>query len=149
MAKAANRQVTETADLLHSAAIHFLRRAADQDRTSGMSAARLSALSVIVYAGPLTLGALATAERVRSATMSGIVNGLVGDGLATRRKHPTDQRAVLIAATTRGRRVLELARSRRLAAIADRLREMPSGDLATLRRAAAILEGAFGPPRHR
>jgi hypothetical protein len=53
------RQVDEVADRLHSAAIHVLRRAGDEDAASGLSRARLSALSVVVFRGPLTLGDLA------------------------------------------------------------------------------------------
>ena len=75
---------------MHSAAIHVLRRAAEQDRSSGLSPARLSALSVVVFRGPLTLGELAVAEGVRSATMSGIVNGLEATGCcAGGRTRPT------------------------------------------------------------
>src|SRR4029450_4426864 len=98
---------TEVADRLHSAAIHPPRRAAEEDRAAGLSRARLSALSVVVFRGPLTLGELATAEGVRSATMTGIVNGLERDGLVRRRPHGTDRRAVSIEATVAGRRVLE------------------------------------------
>ena len=69
-------ETNEVADRLHSAAIHLLRRAREHDQESGLSPARLSALSVVVFRGPLTLGELAAAEDVRSATMTGIVNGL-------------------------------------------------------------------------
>src|SRR5690349_10640601 len=92
-------QVSDVADRLHSAAIHLLRRAREQDDTSGLSASRLSALSVVVFRGPLTLGELAKAEAVRSATMTGIVNGLVADELVRRRPHADDGRAVLVEAT--------------------------------------------------
>ena len=80
-----SRQVEEVADLLHSAAIHRRYRAQEQDRPARISPARLSALSVVVFRGPLTLGELAAAERVRSATMSGIVNGLESEGLEPKR----------------------------------------------------------------
>ena len=46
----------EAADKLHSASIHVLRRVAREDSASGLSAARLSALSVLVFGGPRTLG---------------------------------------------------------------------------------------------
>ena len=99
---------------LHSAAIHLLRRAAEEDRAAGVSRARLSALSVVVFRGPLTLGELAAAEGVRSATMSGIVNGLERDGLVRRRPHGRDRRAVNIEATAAGRRLLDRARAARM-----------------------------------
>ena len=40
----AQRKVEEVADLLHSAAIHVLRRAREEDHALGVSPARLSAL---------------------------------------------------------------------------------------------------------
>src|SRR5436190_1108590 len=56
-----NELATSTATRLHSAAIHLLRRLRREDDASGLSAPRLSALSVIVFGGPLSLGALAAA----------------------------------------------------------------------------------------
>ena len=47
---------TEVADQLHSAAIHLLRKLRREDAASGLNAPRLSALSVVVFGGPLTLG---------------------------------------------------------------------------------------------
>ena len=54
----------EAADRFHSAAIHALRHVRREDPATGVSAARLSALSVLVFAGPRTLGELAAAEQV-------------------------------------------------------------------------------------
>ena len=54
------------ADQLHSAAIHLLRQLRKEDDASGLSAPRLSALSVVVFGGPLTLGALARAEQIEA-----------------------------------------------------------------------------------
>jgi hypothetical protein len=44
----------EIADRLHSAAIHLLRKLRTQDDLSRLSAPKLSALSVIVFAAPIT-----------------------------------------------------------------------------------------------
>ena len=71
---------TEVADRLHSAAIHLLRRIRKVDEASGLSAARLSALSVLVFGGATTVGALARAEQVSAPTMSRLVSGLERDG---------------------------------------------------------------------
>jgi DNA-binding MarR family transcriptional regulator len=133
----------DVADRMHSAAIHLLRRAAEQDRSSGLSPARLSALSVVVFRGPLTLGELAEAEGVRSATMTGIVNGLESDGLVRRRPHTRDGRSVLVHATASGRRRLEQARARRIAAVAAKLGDLPHAELALIREAAELLEARF------
>src|SRR5271154_4830680 len=68
--------VTEVADQLHSAAIHLLRRLRVRDRETDVGPAQLSALSVLVFGGPRSLGELADAEQVRPPTMSRIVAGL-------------------------------------------------------------------------
>lgn len=133
----------EVADRLHSAAIHVLRRAAEDDRAAGLSRARLSALSVVVFRGPLTLGDLAAAEGVRSATMSGIVNGLERDGLVRRRPHGRDRRAVNIESTAAGRRLLDRARTVRIDRVAARLRDLSAEELEVLARAAELLEARF------
>jgi len=134
---------SEVADRLHSAAIHLLRRAAEEDKAAGLSRARLSALSVVVFRGPLTLGELAAAEGVRSATMTGIVNGLERDGLVRRRPHDTDRRAVQVEATAAGRRLLDRARARRLELVASKLADASYADLDVLERAAELLEERF------
>jgi len=61
---------TELADRLHSAAIHVLRRVAREDTASGLGGPALSALSVVVFGGPLSLGKLAEAEQVTPPTMT-------------------------------------------------------------------------------
>ena len=136
---------TEVADRLHSAAIHLLRRAAEEDRAAGLSRARLSALSVVVVRGPLTLGELATAEGVRSATMTGIVNGLEGDGLVRRRPHGSDRRSVNIEATDDGRKLLGRARARRIEHVASKLDDLSDEDLELLSRAAELVDRRFAP----
>ena len=74
----------EVADRLHSAAIHLLRRVRVRDAESGLTPSRLSALSVIVFAGPIRVGDLATAEQVRPPTISRLVKELETDGLVRR-----------------------------------------------------------------
>jgi len=136
---------SEVADRLHSAAIHLLRRAAEEDRAAGLSRARLSALSVVVFRRPLTLGELAAAEGVRSATMTGIVNGLERDGLVRRRPHGGDRRAVSVEATPAGRRVLDRARATRIQRIASRLDDLSREEVEVLARAAELLDARFSP----
>jgi DNA-binding MarR family transcriptional regulator len=134
---------TEVADRLHSAAIHLLRRAAEEDRAAGLSRARLSALSVVVFRGQLTLGELATAEGVRSATMTGIVNGLERDRLVRRRPHGRDRRSVNIEATGAGRRLLDRARARRIDHVVSKLDDLSDDELELLGRAAELLDKRF------
>src|SRR5713101_363659 len=95
------------ADRLHSAAIHLLRRVRKQDAATGEGPARLSALSVLVFGGPMTLGQLAAAEQVKPPTMTRIVTGLESSGLAERAVDSKDARRVSIRATPKGVRLLQ------------------------------------------
>jgi DNA-binding MarR family transcriptional regulator len=137
--------VSRTADVVNSAAIHVLRRAWEVDRESGLSRAALSALSVVVFGGPLKVGELAAVEGVRSATMTGIVTGLEQEGLVRRRPHGEDRRAVLVEATAAGKRLLAKARQRRIDAIAERLEGLTAAELDALGRAGQLLEERFSP----
>ena len=76
------RSLQDAARDLNSAAIHLLRGMRAADRASGLTPARLSALSVLVFGGPCTLGQLARTEDVAAPTMSRIVDGLVGLGIS-------------------------------------------------------------------
>lgn len=137
--EAAAEEVLDLADGLHSAAIRLLRAVRHVDQQSGLSPARLSALSVLVFAGPLPVGRLAAAEGVKSPTMTGIVNGLVKDGLAERRPAARDLRSVEVAVTARGRRLFNAARRRRVEAVAGLIGDLPATDLETLERTSAVL----------
>src|SRR2546426_2476921 len=106
----------ETADRLHSAAIHLLRRLRVRDRESGAGPAQLSALSVLVFGGPRSLGELADAEQVRPPTMSRIVAGLERAGLVKRRK-TEDGRRGRLEASARGTKILQEGRLRRVEAL--------------------------------
>ena len=69
-------EIENLADRLHSTAIHLLRLVRVQDAATGIAPARLSALSVLVFGGPMSLNQLAQAEQVRPPTMSRIVDAL-------------------------------------------------------------------------
>jgi DNA-binding MarR family transcriptional regulator len=130
----------EIADRLHSSAIHLLRSVRREDASAGLPPAQLSALSVLVFGGPVTVGGLAAAEQVRSPTMTRIVSGLVSAGLAVREPHPSDARSTLVSATERGRELLIEGRRRRVSVIEARLAELPSDDRAALSSALGVLE---------
>src|SRR5271168_916801 len=123
------------ADRLHSAAIHLLRRVRKQDSASGVGPAQLSALSVLVFAGPKTLGALAAAEQVKPPTMSRIVAGLKRRRLVEITRDPHDTRRMHIRPTAKGTLLLQQARGRRIESLASLLTILTSGDLAKLNEA--------------
>jgi DNA-binding MarR family transcriptional regulator len=138
----------DLADRLHSAAVHLLRRVATVDPKSGLSPARLSALSVIVYAGPLTMTQLARAERVSPATITSTVTGLESAGLVTRSRTGPDARSVTVQATEAGRKVLAEGRRRRVAVLADGLAQLSHEDRKALATGLYALEKllATDPP---
>ena len=118
----------EMADRLHSAAIHLLRRLRVRDRESGIGPAQLSALSVLVFGGPKSLGQLADAEQVRPPTMSRIVAGLESAGLVGR--HSTeDGRRVRLAPTAKGTKMMWAGQKRRVELLAKALEALPEENL--------------------
>jgi DNA-binding MarR family transcriptional regulator len=130
----------ETADRLHSAAIHLLRRLRVRDGESGVGPAQLSALSVLVLGGgPRSLGELAEAEQVRPPTMSRIVAGLVRAGLVRRGK-TEDGRRVRLEATARGARILQEGRRRRVESLALAISSLSSEGREKLREMIEHLE---------
>jgi DNA-binding MarR family transcriptional regulator len=140
---------SELADRVHSAAIRLLRLLRREDPASGIGAARLSALSVLVFGGPRRLGELADLEQVRPATMSRIATGLERLGLATREPDPGDGRAHRLRATTRGREQLHRARRRRVRLLALRLQALDAGKRAALEQGTQVLEELLGARRLR
>jgi DNA-binding MarR family transcriptional regulator len=130
----------EVADRLHSAAIHLLRRVRKEDMASGEAPARLSALSVLVFGGPMTLGQLAAAEQVKPPTMTRIVSGLERTGLATRIADTKDARRVQIRATPKGIRLLQEGRQRRIEYLAHEIDKLTERGRTTLSEAVQILE---------
>lgn len=128
------------ADRLHSVAIHLLRRVRRGDEVSGLSAPRLSALSVVIYRGPISLTELAKAEGVTAPTMTRLVQALVKAGLVEKSVDASDNRAVLLRTTDAGRATLGLARARRLAAIEELLSRLDPDDAAEVERAVSVLE---------
>ena len=149
MPKRASPDRLDVANRLHSAAIHLLRRARRVDAESHLPAPQLSALSVIVYGGPLTLGALADAEQVRPPTMTKLVAAMEEAGLVSRETDAADRRVVRISATTRGKRLLEEGRDRRIAVIAESLAALPDADLADIAAALDAIEKVAGTPNKR
>jgi DNA-binding MarR family transcriptional regulator len=130
---------SELADRVHSAAIHLLRLLRREDSASEVGAARLSALSVLVFGGPRRLGELAALEQVRPATMSRIAAGLERLGLAVRETDPADGRAQRLRATPLGRKRLLQARRRRVRVLAQRLERLDVEKRAALERGTEVL----------
>jgi DNA-binding MarR family transcriptional regulator len=130
---------TEVADQLHSAAIHLLRRLRARDRETGVGPAQLSALSVLVFGGPKSLGELADAEQVRPPTMSRVVAGLQRSALV--RRHATDDgRRIRLEATPKGVSLMWEARRRRVESLASAVESLPENERQQLRAALTLLQ---------
>jgi|SRR5206468_6014384 len=133
------------ADRLHSVAIHLLRRLRRHDVAMGLSAARASALSVVVFGGPVTIGRLAHAEQVSPPTMTRLVLAMERDGLIRRDADPRDGRIVWLYPTAAGTRLLHAGRRHRVAALAEDLDTLSAEERRTLAAAAGVLERLVRP----
>jgi DNA-binding MarR family transcriptional regulator len=128
----------------HSMAIHLLRAVRREDAQAGLTGPRLSALSVIVFGGPVTLSGLAAAEQVRPPTMTRLVDALEAEGLVRRVPDKADRRRIRLRATARGRAMLLAGRERRVSRIAVPMAALPAEDRRILDRAATIMAGVIG-----
>jgi DNA-binding MarR family transcriptional regulator len=133
-------ETRDVAARLHTASIRLLRTLRREDDGSGLSAPRLSALSVIVFGGATSLAELAAAEQVRPPTMSRIVDALVEKKLVTRIAAPGDRRSVRIEATEEGIALLNAGRERRVRALIGRLSKLAESEQRALARGVEILE---------
>jgi len=135
-----DRKGVELADLVHSTAIHLLRRLRVRDRESGVGPAQLSALSVLVFGGPKSLRELAEAEHVKPPTMSRIVSSLQRARLV-RRHRTEDGRRIRLEATPRGVTLMWEGRRRRVELLANALAELSQTERDRLRESAEVLQG--------
>ena len=132
-------RVEQLADALHSASIHLLRRLRKADAATGLRPARLSALSVVVFGGPLRISDLARAEQVRTPTITPIVAALESGGLIVREKDKNDARAAVLRATAKGEKLMAEGRARRVARLTAALSDLSASDRRTLRAAAVLM----------
>ena len=133
----------DTANVLHSVAIHLLRTVRQSDTETGLSPSRLSALSVIVFAGPLRLGKLANIEQVKPPSMTKLVEQLEKSGFAVRKKDPADERAWLIEATQKGTDLLLAAKQKRIETLTTHLSTLDEAGQKTVADAVALLKSLF------
>jgi DNA-binding MarR family transcriptional regulator len=138
--KAGATDAFAAADRLHSAAIHLLRRLRIRDYELGIGPAQLSALSILVFAGPQSLASLARAEQVTPATMSRIVSGLLRSKLVHSKTDKRDRRAIVIESTGKGARIMQEGRRRRVAALAAAVQRLSREEIARLEETAQLIE---------
>lgn len=134
-----------TVDLADTAArlrlsVTRLSRRLRQESTTGHSPSQLSALSVIVNHGPLTLGTLAEHERVAPPSITKVVSKLEADGLVARETDADDRRITRVSATRAGRDLIAETRRRKTTWLAARIRALPPEEQAQLAAAIEILD---------
>ncbi len=113
-----------------------LRQQAEPDLTPSM----LSAMAIIEYRQPVTLGQLAEAERVKPPTMSKIVGRLEDASLVTRTVDPDDKRIQRLSLSRDGVKLIARNRSRKNAYLARKLRKLEPEEVAKLEEAVGVIE---------
>ena len=129
----------ELAQRLNSATVHLIR-ALRQDRPVGLAAEHSSALGIVVFAGPISIGALARAERVGAPAMTKTVGVLARADLVTRERDPTDARVVRVRATRKANELVLRGRDQRVVRIGKALQALPHAETARLEAAIGTLE---------
>lgn len=140
----ATRDSDELADRWHSLAIRLLRGLRREDLQAGLTGPRLSALSVIVFGGPITLGELAAAEQVKPPTMTRLVRALEEEQLVRREQDPDDGRIVRLRATAKGESLLHAGRARRVRRLAAPMGDLTAAERDILHEASEILARVVG-----
>src|ERR1700756_2048038 len=100
----ARKTTPELASRLRSSVARLARRLRQEGIVNQeASPSQLAALATLFRSGPITLGELAGAERVKPPTMTRIVAALEERGLVRREPSPDDGRIVHVVVTDGGR----------------------------------------------
>jgi DNA-binding MarR family transcriptional regulator len=135
--------LTDSASRLRMAVVRTARRLRQEaaGAVGELTPTCAAALATVERHGPLTPSELAEIERVKRPTATRTLRVLGEAGLVERAPDPTDGRSALVSITAAGRDRLRRMRGRKNAYLARRMRDLQADDLATLDRAAEILEG--------
>ena len=133
----------EIAVRFHAVAIHLLRTVRKRDPLMGLSPARASVLSILVFGGPHSLKQLTRMEQVAAPTMTKLVAGLEREGYVRREHDVKDGRSWIIHPTPRARKLLERGRRARVKLLAELLGGATAAEWNTIDEACDILERSF------
>lgn len=118
-------------------------------RPAGLTALQYTALTVLARHPDLTSAQLARNSFVTAQTMADMVTTLHERGLIERHRDPADRRRLVLALTTRGRRLLGRYRGRVAALEAEMLSGLTARQAADLRRSLLSCRSALsGHPPH-
>jgi DNA-binding MarR family transcriptional regulator len=129
----------ELASRLRLAVTRLARRLRTQ-LPGGLSPSQLATLATVEHLGPLTLGELSTAERVKPPSMTKIVAWLEEQGFVSRTVDQSDRRVARVEATPAGLAFLDDSRQQKDAYLAQRLQGLSDDDRRALEQAAGVLE---------
>lgn len=111
-----------------------------QRATAEITPSQLTVLVTVERHGPLTVGEIASRERMQAPSASRIVAALEERGLVTRQDDPGDRRVSRIVVAPPGQRLVDRHREEGRSWLADRITTLPSADVERLRRALPVLE---------
>jgi DNA-binding MarR family transcriptional regulator len=121
-------------------AVSRLARRLRQQSADGLTPSQTSALATIERNGPITPSELARIEQIQRPTATRVLTALEGKLLVTRERDQSDGRITRVTVSREGEAVLKRGRSRKNAYLERRLRQLQPDELATLERAAALIE---------
>ncbi|NGN67845.1 MarR family transcriptional regulator [Streptomyces sp. A7024] len=129
---------------LRSAIMRLSRRMRHQRAPSvsgeSLSPTEMSVLGTLARCGPATPSELARKEHVQPPSMTRIVAMLQDKGLVQLQPHPDDRRQKVVEQTEQAVAMLEEARRKRNAYLAELTGQLTEAEWATLRAAAPVLE---------
>ncbi len=125
---------------LRAAILRVGRRLRSIEVPGGLTPAEFSALAVVVTRGPLRPSELARLEHLNPTMLSRMLSRLLQAGVVRRQDDLRDRRAVLVAATSKGRRLHQRLRTERAMRLDSALRQLAAGERATVLGALDGLE---------
>lgn len=102
-----NREIQILAERLYRLADHLLKDSKRHGQESGLTAERLSILSILVNTGPQTINKLAATEGVSAPAITRTVKSLEKQGFVIKSRSKTDQRVVYVAPTRKSQQLLD------------------------------------------
>lgn len=132
---------TDTGSALRLAVLRLSRRLRQETTGAGeITPSQMSALVVLAQHGELTLGELASIERIAPPSMTRIASRLEEQGLLERRPDTSDRRVARVAISPTGLELLRLSRERGDAFVTSRLACLSDEEQDLLSRAVPLLE---------
>jgi DNA-binding MarR family transcriptional regulator len=125
---------------------HLGRRLREIDTSFGLTPARFSALASLHIHGSRNISDLAADERVKRPSMTRLVRDMERDGLLRRAPDPNDGRGVLIKLTPRAASLFKVARSTKIALVADYLHSLSPKTRTAIKIAFGALDDLAVPP---